>query len=73
MIWTVTAGSNAAEAAGRIHTDMQRGFVRAEVAPWDVLVDAGSWSAAREKGRVAVQGREYEVQDGDVLQIKFTS
>jgi GTP-binding protein YchF len=65
-------GQSAWDAAGRVHTDMQRGFVRAEVVPWDVLVAAGGYAAAREKGAVRVEGRDYVVADGDVLTIRFT-
>jgi ribosome-binding ATPase len=65
-------GSTAQEAAGRVHTDMQRGFVRAEVIPWDVLVEAGSFAAARDVGRLRTEGRDYVVADGDVVTIKFT-
>jgi GTP-binding protein YchF len=65
-------GSTAYEAAGRVHTDMQRGFVRAEVIPWEELIDAGSFAAAREAGRLRTEGRDYVVADGDVVTIKFT-
>jgi GTP-binding protein YchF len=65
-------GSTALDAAGRVHTDMQRGFVRAEVIPWNELVDAGSFAAARESGRLRTEGRDYVVADGDVITIKFT-
>jgi GTP-binding protein YchF len=66
-------GSTAYAAAGRVHTDMQRGFVRAEVIPAQELLDAGSFSAAREAGRLRTEGRDYVVADGDVITIKFTS
>jgi GTP-binding protein YchF len=65
-------GSTALDAAGRVHTDMQRGFVRAEVIPWNELVDAGSFAAARESGRLRTEGRDYVVADGDVITVKFT-
>ena len=65
-------GSTAYEAAGRVHTDMQRGFVRAEVIPWEDLIEAGSFAAARESGRLRTEGRDYVVADGDVITIKFT-
>jgi GTP-binding protein YchF len=65
-------GGTALDAAGRVHTDMQRGFVRAEVIPWQELVDAGSFAAARESGRLRTEGRDYTVADGDVITIKFT-
>ncbi|PZN12757.1 MAG: redox-regulated ATPase YchF [Bacillota bacterium] len=71
--WTVPAGTPAARAAGVVHSDMERGFVRAEVIPWQDLARAGSYAAAREKGWVRVEGREYPVQDGDVMLVRFTS
>ena len=70
--WTVPAGTRAPEAAGRIHTDMERGFVRAEVVSAADLVAAGSLAAARERGLVRLEGRAYEVQDGDVITFRFT-
>jgi GTP-binding protein YchF len=66
-------GSSAYDAAGRVHTDMQRGFVRAEVIPAQELLEAGSFAAAREAGRLRTEGRDYVVADGDVVTIKFTS
>lgn len=71
--WSVEQGTTAAQAAGKVHTDMERGFVRADVVPWDVLADAGSMAAAREAGKVHSEGRDYVVQDGDVLTVKFTA
>jgi GTP-binding protein YchF len=68
----VARGSTAWQAAGEVHTDMQRGFVRAEVVAWDALVDAGGYSGARERGTLRLEGREYNVQDGDVVTVKFT-
>ena len=65
-------GTTAAEAAGRIHTDMQRGFVRAEVVAWDELVDAGGFSGARERGTLRLEGRDYELRAGDVMTVRFT-
>ncbi len=65
-------GSTAVEAAGHVHTDMQAGFVRAEVIGWEQLVEAGSFARARELGQLRVEGRDYVVQDGDVVTIKFT-
>lgn len=69
--WTFRDGSTAPEAAGRIHTDFQRGFIRADVIQWDVLLGAGSWHAAREAGKVRVEGRDYVVADGDVMEFRF--
>jgi ribosome-binding ATPase len=65
-------GSTAYDAAGSVHTDMQRGFVRAEVIGWDDLVAAGSFAAARDVGRLRTEGRDYVVADGEVITIKFT-
>jgi len=63
-------GGTAWDAAGRVHTDIQAGFVRAEVIPWDELVDAGGYAAAREHGLLRTEGRDYVVQDGDVITIR---
>jgi GTP-binding protein YchF len=71
--WTFRAGAKAPEAAGVIHTDLQRGFIRAEVVRWDELLDIGSWSKAKELGRIRVEGKDYEVQDGDVLEIRHNA
>ena len=54
-----------------IHTDFERGFIRAEVIHWDELLEIGSWSKAREVGKLRVEGKDYEVRDGDVLEIRF--
>jgi hypothetical protein len=69
--WTVRRGSTAPEAAGKVHTDMQRGFIRAEVVSYDDLVRAGSISKAREEGLLRLEGKEYIVQDGDVCYFRF--
>ena len=69
--WTFRAGSTAPEAAGVIHTDFQRGFIRAETIQWDELVEAGSWAAARDVGRVRSEGKDYVVRDGDVMEFRF--
>jgi GTP-binding protein YchF len=69
--WTFRAGAKAPECAGVIHSDLQRGFIRAEVIRWDALLELGSWAAAREAGKLRVEGRDYEVADGDVLEIRF--
>jgi GTP-binding protein YchF len=69
--WTFRAGSKAPECAGRIHSDLQRGFIRAEVIRWDELLEIGSWSKAKELGKLRVEGKDYEVIDGDVLEIRF--
>lgn len=69
--WTFRAGAKAPECAGVIHSDLQRGFIRAEVIHWDQLADLGSWAAAKEAGKLRVEGKDYEVKDGDVLEIRF--
>jgi GTP-binding protein YchF len=69
----VGRGTRARAAAGRIHTDMERGFVAAEVVGWSDLVDAGGYAGARERAKLRVEGRDYEVSDGDVVTIRFTS
>ena len=69
--WTIPAGTTAIEAAGKIHTDMQRGFIRAEALSYDDFVKCGSEHAAREKGLIHVEGKEYVVKDGDILHIRF--
>ena len=69
--WTFRAGAKAPECAGVIHSDLQRGFIRAEVIRWDELLTLGSWSAARDVGKLRIEGKEYEVADGDVLEIRF--
>jgi len=68
--WTIPAVSTALQAAGAIHTDFEKKFIRAEVVPWQVLVDHGGYAGAREKGLLRLEGREYIVQDGDVLVIR---
>jgi GTP-binding protein YchF len=69
--WTIHAGETAHQAAGVIHTDFQRGFIKAETVAYDDLVKCGSIAAAREKGLYRMEGKEYVVQDGDVLLFKF--
>ncbi len=69
--WTFKSGAHAPECAGVIHSDLQRGFIRAEVIRWDELLEIGSWSAAKAGGKLRVEGKDYEVQDGDVLEIRF--
>ena len=69
--WEVRRGATAPEAAGVIHTDLQRGFIRAEVIGFDELVAAGSMEAARSAGKIRVEGKDYPVQEGDVLHVRF--
>ena len=69
--WEVRRGATAPEAAGAIHSDLQRGFIRAEVISYEELVAAGGWEAARAKGRMRVEGKDYLVREGDVLHVRF--
>jgi hypothetical protein len=69
--WTIRAGMKAPEAAGTIHTDFERGFIRAETIDYDELVEAGSMNAAKEKGLVRSEGKDYVVQEGDVMLFRF--
>ncbi len=69
--WTFRAGSSAPECAGRIHSDFQRGFIRAEVIHWDDLLDIGSWTKAKELGKIRVEGKDYHPIDGDVMEFRF--
>ena len=69
--WTIIAGDKAPAAAGVIHTDFERGFIAAEVSAYDDLVAAGSKSAARDAGKLRIEGKEYVVQDGDVIEFRF--
>jgi ribosome-binding ATPase YchF (GTP1/OBG family) len=71
--WTCTAGSKAPQAAGKIHTDFEKGFIRAEVIQWDKLLEAKGYVGAKEKGWLRVEGKEYVVQDGDVVHFRFTA
>lgn len=69
--WTVRRGTHAPQAAGQVHSDMERGFIRAEVVTYDDLIAVGSVAAAREKGLLRLEGREYIVRDGDVIRFRF--
>jgi len=69
--WTVAEGSTIRRAAGRIHSDMERGFIAADVARWDDLVEAGSWAKAKENAKVRLEGRDYVVADGDTVIVRF--
>ncbi len=69
--WSFRDGATAPECAGVIHSDLQRGFIRAEVIHWDELIELGSWNAAKAVGRLRVEGKDYVVADGDVLEIRF--
>ena len=70
MARTLPRGGTAYDAAARVHGDIQRAFVRAEVIAWDELVDAGGYAAARDRGTLRIEGRDYVVQDGDVVHIR---
>ena len=69
--WTITKGTKAPGAAGKIHTDFEKGFIRAEVVPYNTLLECGGYVAAKEKGKVRVEGKDYIVQDGDVMLFRF--
>ena len=69
--WTITRGMTAPQAAGKIHSDFERGFIRAEVVSYEDLVSNGSMTACKEKGLVRSEGKEYIVQDGDVMLFRF--
>jgi GTP-binding protein YchF len=70
MAHTLARGGSAYEAAGRVHSDIQQAFVRAEVVPWNELVDAGGYAGARDRGTLRTEGRDYVIADGDVITIK---
>ena len=69
--WTIRQGATAPEAAGVIHTDFQRGFIKAEIVSYDDLVDAGSMVEARSRGKVRLEGKDYVMRDGDVVEFRF--
>ena len=69
--WTIVKGTKAPQAAGKIHSDFERGFIRAEVVNYQDLLDCGSYTAAKEKGLVGLEGKEYVVKDGDVILFRF--
>jgi ribosome-binding ATPase YchF (GTP1/OBG family) len=69
--WTIPVGATAPEAAGVIHTDFQRGFIKAEIVGFDQLMEAGSMAAAKTKGWVRIEGKEYVMADGDVVEFRF--
>ena len=69
--WTITRGTKAPQAAGKIHTDFERGFIRAEVIAYEDLIAVGSMAAAREKGMIRSEGKEYVVKDGDIILFRF--
>ena len=70
--WPIEAGDSAVTAAGKIHTDLSRGFIRAEVIPYDVLRELGSEREVKAKGKQRLEGKDYVVQDGDILNIRHS-
>jgi GTP-binding protein YchF len=69
--WTFYAGSTAPECAGRIHSDFQRGFIKAEVIHWDELLEIGTWNKAKDLGKIRIEGKDYHPLDGDVMEFRF--
>ena len=69
--WTIKKGTKAPQAAGKIHSDFERGFIRADVVKYEDLVELGSYTVAKEKGKVASVGKEYVMQEGDIVLFKF--
>jgi ribosome-binding ATPase YchF (GTP1/OBG family) len=69
--WTIRRGTMARQAAGRIHSDLERGFIRAEVMPYDVFMQHGSEHAVKTAGKFQIEGKEYVVSDGDIMNIRF--
>ena len=69
--WTIKKGTKAPQAAGKIHSDFERGFIRAEIVSFDDLDTLGSYAAVREAGKVRLEGKEYVMQDGDIVEFRF--
>jgi ribosome-binding ATPase YchF (GTP1/OBG family) len=69
--WTIPKGASAPQAAGVIHTDFEKGFIKAEVVNFDELVDAGSMAEAKSRGKVRMEGKDYIMADGDVVEFRF--
>ena len=70
--WAIRQGTAARRAAGSIHTDIERGFVAAEIVNWSDLVEAGGYAEARERAKLRIEGRDYAMRDGDVMTVRFT-
>jgi ribosome-binding ATPase YchF (GTP1/OBG family) len=69
--WPIRRGTRARQAAGRIHSDLERGFIRAEVTPYAVFMEHGSEAGVRDAGRLQIEGKDYVVADGDIMSIRF--
>ena len=69
--WTIKIGSKAPQAAGKIHSDFERGFIRAEIVDYDTLIECGSFNVAKERGKVRSEGKDYVMQEGDVVLFRF--
>src|SRR5699024_2079570 len=69
--WTIKKGTKAPQAAGKIHSDFEKGFIRAEVVEWETLLECGGLAGAREKGKVRSEGKDYVMKDGDVVLFRF--
>ena len=69
--WTIRNGTKAPQAAGKIHSDFEKGFIRAEVVEWETLLECGGLAGAREKGKVRSEGKDYVMKDGDVVLFRF--
>ena len=69
--WTVKSGTPALEAAGAIHSDLQKGFIRAEIIPWDELLELGSLAEARSRGKLRLEGKQYVLKDGEIMHVRF--
>jgi ribosome-binding ATPase YchF (GTP1/OBG family) len=70
--WAIQRGTKVPQAAGKVHSQMEKGFIRAEVLGFEQLVEVGDWHAAREQGILRIEGRDYKVQDGDVCLFRFS-
>ena len=69
--WTIRKGTKAPQAAGKIHSDIERGFIKAEIVSYDDLIECGSMVKAREKGLIRMEGKEYTMKEGDIVDFKF--
>jgi ribosome-binding ATPase YchF (GTP1/OBG family) len=69
--WTIRRGTDARKAAGKIHSDLERGFIRAEVIPYQIFMEHGSEQAVKDAGRLQIEGKDYLVSDGDLMSIRF--